>query len=276
MTAFVDQPEDPLAFLLFNSEGKVFADRDLADIRRFQTFVNEAGIQQSCVTCDDVGVRKQEPNGLAPQGYTRKTKACCCVNVLGKFFDVRISRVREGFNVGDLAVLRPGGKLAPELRAHRKFNSFKIVALTKSKVHAHRLVSAPGVPVHVNLERENFQPVAGSESALVQRTLEMVSGRVFLTSFAPIVFDNVASCTPRELVIEQPLALDILQSFDYDEKVEQKEPERPKPKPKVEAAPKKRPAIRVECRAAKKLKGGEGCSRLTAFFAVKSNASAVR
>lgn len=267
MTAFLDQPSDPLAFLLFTCEGEVLDSQreSISRVRRFQTFVNEAGIQQTCLTCDEIGVRDRPPNGLAPAGHTRKTKTDSCLTARGRFFDVRVSRVRAEFHVGDLVVFHPQAKLSKDLRPLRKFNAFRVVGLAKTCLHAHRLVSAPGVPVHVNLNRDHFKRFLGSESALVARTLEMLSGKVFVTSFAPVVFNGESTCLPRTLTISEPMFMDIMEQV-----VEEKEPSPPPPVVKSDGK-KRKAGTSMPCRGVKTLKG-DGCAKLTNFFAVDARA----
>jgi hypothetical protein len=112
----------------------------------------------------------------------------------------------------------------------------------------------------------------------VQRTLEMLSGRVYITSFAQVVFDSMVSCVPRELTIAQPLALDILQCISVEERLEETkhaelpgQTQAPKRRSPETATKNKNKKDRNECMASKKLKG-EGCARITAFFALDARA----
>jgi hypothetical protein len=88
---------------------------------------------------------------------------------------------------------------------------------------------------------------------------------VFVASFAPVVFQGSA-CVPQTLTIAQQIFMDLQQQMD-----ELKDEEQPSRAPRAPREKRKPVPVPVG-RAAKKLKFGEGCSKITTFFALDARA----
>lgn len=202
----MERQRDPLAQILFQANGRVMAHAQgrLLNARARSFFVNEAGLQESCVTRDLI---LPEPRVEIPppsSGHAKTTATCSCVRLNGDEFDVRISNIKKAaFHIWDLVVLDPESDNIPkDLRGEVHVAGFRVMSLTKTALGVHRLVSSEAMMLHINAPQKCFKKYVGSERSLMARCLAGYHGQVFTSSFCEYEANGLQYNCPATIVLE--------------------------------------------------------------------------